>query len=239
MTSDRARQAAVALLRREQIAWYDADDLCSDCTASLITTCRNAGERGTALPGIESADEAERYARSTLRHRVYDLFRRERRRPRTVSFSAAADDDQRDRDPQSEIDVAGVVVDSAAAAGLRAEVTRALTSGSINCRGCPPAVVAAISLHLIDRYWANHDLAVPSWGPEEVPGADALSTDIYAALDAVRPGSVAIDGQRVADRSRKMKSRCQRCVTPLLQQALEAVGLMSARHPFGTTGEDR
>jgi len=55
--------------------------------------------------------------------------------------------------------------------------------------------------------------------------------DLFEALDAVKPGSVVVDGRRVADRSRKMKSRCQRCVTPLLTQALKSVGLAPPQLP--------
>src|SRR5439155_24632566 len=79
--SAKARAAARSILRDNQLGWYDADDLCSDCAASLMTTCRNTARRSETLPDVADADSAERYARQALKRRALDLFRRERRTP--------------------------------------------------------------------------------------------------------------------------------------------------------------
>jgi len=230
MTSDRARAAAEAQLHRGRVAWYDPEDLWNDCVAALMVTCRNAAARGTVLANVNDVDEAERYARSALKHRAMDLFRGETRRPGPFSFTPD-DEDGHDRDVASAADTATIAIDAQVAAQLRFEITNALTTGGIVCTGCQPVVVAAIALRLIDRYWTSDDVDTPSWGTAELPGADELSGAIYEALDAVKPGSVVVDGPRVADRSRKMKSRCQRCVTPLLTQALKSVGLAPPQLP--------
>jgi transposase-like protein len=224
-----ADDALRSLARRYGIAATSLDDLRQIWIVSLDATARR---NPAIVDAVSDLDTARRYAFRALRNRALDHLRAAQSRAEEVAVASDDGTTVIDRTAGPDL-VDDALLADLGLARVREEIGRRLREGEITCAGCRPAVVAQVSLAVVDAFAG----AAQGQRVHLAGGTTELDELIYGGLRHALPGQVAFDEHGRADeRTRQLKSRCGRCVRAVLAAAL-TVG--SDRHtesasPAGT-----